>query len=124
MLIDSWAWVEMFKESSKGIRIRKLIENFPLSVSALTLAEIADWCVRNSKDPASYLNAIKENASILIVDPETAEKAGRSLNSLRKLSSGIGMVDAILYSQAVAVQMPFLTGDPHFKEFDNVLFIE
>ena len=124
MLIDSWVWVELFEGSQKGAKARELMRGEKLYASALTLAEIAFWCMRSDRNPKQYLDAIKSNAVILSVDEITAETAGRVLANLRKKAPGMGMVDAILYVQAIASGVPLLTGDEHFKNLDGVQFIK
>ena len=126
MLVDCWAWVEFFEGSEKGAKIMELMRNETnLYVSSLTLAEVANWCVKNSKTPVDvYLSAIKTNAAVFDVGERTAEIAGKNLSTMRKRSPGIGMVDAILYSQAALMRLPLLTGDPHFKHLENVVFVD
>lgn len=124
VLVDSWAWIEAFSQTPKSAAAREELEKGNLLTSTLALAEVAWWCSRNGKDPKPYLNAIKENATILGVEPEVAEMAGNQLLRLRKAAPGIGMVDAIIYLTARAENLPFLTGDPHFRNLPGVEFIE
>ena len=93
-------------------------------MSVLSLAEVSDWCTRNGADPLKHLVQMKRIASVLTVNEEIAEKAGSSLKLLRSKAAGIGMIDAIIYSQAATAGMKVLTGDPHFENLQGVEFIE
>lgn len=124
MLIDSWAWIEYFRASPNGQKVREALSNSEIYTSVLSLAEIADWCVRNHLEPQNYIPAVLHYSSMLQIDEQTAEAAGRLVSRLRKISAGIGMVDTILYTQALENKMNILTGDPHFKKLEHVLFIE
>lgn len=124
MLLDSWAWIELFEDAKNAGIIREEIAGRQAFTSVLNLAEVSVWCARNNKDSRPYLQAIKENSIILSLDWQIAEKAGSVLVELRKKSSGIGLIDAMIYSQAAANGMPVLTGDPHFINLPNVKFIQ
>ncbi len=124
MFVDSWTWIEFFTVYKNKDRILKEFEGRQLFTSPLNLAEISFWFSRNNLDPKPYLEVIKQNAIILQVNPEIAEKAGAMLPILRRKASGMGMIDAIIYCQAAVNQLEFLTGDPHFINLPNVKFIQ
>lgn len=124
MLLDSWAWAEMFSGSQKGMHVRKLMENKTIYSSALTLAEVSFWCQKNGKDAHKYVAAIDAASVILDVDAGYCKAAGRSLQKLRLRSSGLGMIDAIIYVQAIANNLTLVTGDSHFRAMPQVAYIE
>ena len=123
MLLDTWAWVEMFERSPAGARIRGRLKGAGVYASVLSLAEIAFWCERNGKRPKAYTGAVKKAAAILDATPQACETAGRNLLKMRKLSPGIGMIDAIIYAQAVTNGIELVTGDAHLKPLPGVAFI-
>ncbi len=123
MLLDSWAWVEILTDSPKGRAIRRLMSRTQAYASSLSLAEIAFWCKRSGKDPDQYLGAMKDAAAVIDVYPGICEIAGKSLQALRQASPGIGMIDAIIYSQALASGLTLVTGDKHFRGLPNVEFV-
>lgn len=124
MLLDSWAWVEYFLGSPAGAAVREIIRGKELYCSVLSIAEVADWCVRRGFDPQKYVGVVTELATVLVFDSEMAQEAGESLAGLRKKSSGIGMVDAIIYVQALNASLPLVTGDAHFRNLPGVRFLE
>lgn len=124
MLLDTWAWVEMFSGSAKGRALRRTLGGLSLFVSVLSLAELSAWCARNGRDSSPYLKAVKRAASVIHLDEETAEAAGNALPRLRKRAHGIGMIDALIYAQAVGLGVQLVTGDPHFKRLEGVEFVK
>ncbi len=124
MFLDTWSWVEFFRGTEKGAIVRDMIDGKKLCTSILTLAEIANWCARNGLDRIGYIKEITETATIINLDEHRATEAGSRLVEWRKIANEMGLIDALIYTQAVCAGMPLLTGDPHFKKLANVEFVE
>ncbi len=123
MLLDTWAWIEYFKGSEKGRTVRQIIEKTAPRTSVLSIAEIANWCARNDLDPSPYISAIKASSGVIGVKEEVAKNAGTYLCQMRKQAPGMGMVDSLIYTEAISSGTKLLTGDPHFKNLEGVEFI-
>lgn len=123
MFLDTWTWAEMFESSRTGLELRSQLSGKSIYTSSLTLAEIVGWCERNGKNPQVCLQAIKETAIILDATAQHCEAAGMKFGRLRKTAPGMGMIDAIIYTQATANGLELVTGDSHFKSFPGVKFI-
>ncbi len=124
MLVDSWAWIEAFDETPKSAFVRDALGKSRLYTSALSLAEVACWCVRNGHDPQPYLTAIKSNAVVLEPDAKTCEEGVTQLPLLRRSYPRFGIVDSIIYATARIAGILLFTGDPHFRHLPGVKFIE
>ncbi len=125
MLLDSWVWIEFFKKGPRAEAIGELIVGCDLFTSVLSLAEVSFWLSRNGVDaPETYLNRIRKNSTVLLLDEAVAEHAGESLPGLRARAKDLGMIDALIYAQAQSSGMPLVSGDPHFKGLDDIRFIE
>jgi len=125
MMLDSWVWIEFFKEGPRSQAIGDLILGKDLFTSVLSLAEVSFWLSCNGiQRPETYLQKIRKNSTVLFLDEIVAEQAGATLPSLRRRAKDLGMVDALIYTQAQSSQMPLVSGDPHFKELQDVHFIE
>jgi len=79
---------------------------------------------KNNKNIEQHLSAIRARATVLLLEEKTCEAAGAALIKLRETSPGMGMVDAIIYAQAVAADLLLVSGDPHFKLLQGVEFID
>ncbi len=124
MFLDSWAWIEIFQNSTKGQKINSLVKGKELYTSVLNLAEVAFWCVRNGKNHIPYISSIKANCTVLTVYDRVSIDAGVDLFTFKKHFKGMGMIDAIIYQQAVSNGLKIVTGDSHFANLPNVEFIK
>ncbi|MBI2598306.1 MAG: PIN domain-containing protein [Candidatus Diapherotrites archaeon] len=122
-IIDAYAWIEYLEGSTKGEKVKKIIETSNCFTSAVTLAEVVSKAKRTNKDPQVAFDAVALNSHILRVDEEIAKKTGliHAEQKLRKPS--FGLADAFILAQRDKKQR-VLTGDPHFKEIENVEFMK
>lgn len=116
--------MELFEGKESGKKIKEIIYGKDLFTSVLTLAEISVWCIRNKREPSEFLFTVKNVSTIVLLSEEVSEKAGQILTELRKTSPGIGLIDAIIYTQAMSYGLNVISGDPHFSNLENVEFID
>lgn len=122
VLIDSWAWIEYFKGSKAGEHSKKIIEDSEerAVISAINIAEVYGWILRSyGEDFAEEKKAaMKERAFVVNVDDEIAVEAAKA----RHLGKW-GLGDAIVFATAKKEDASIVTGDPHFKGLENVIFL-
>ena len=78
VLVDSWAWIEYFKGSAAGEKIKELLENFQdkVIVSAVNIAEVYNSFLRNYSPPdnkryaEASIKAMKQRSYVYEVDEE------------------------------------------------------
>jgi len=113
---DSWAWVEYFRGSSPGERVKEILESKEiLFTPSVCLAEIKAKYLREEHDPTDRLQFIKSRTSIIDVDALVAEAAADL-----KLQHGLHMIDAIILACAGARNSELVTGDRHFRDIRGV----
>jgi predicted nucleic acid-binding protein len=63
---------------------------------------------------------------LILIDltKEIAIKAGETKKEMRKSHPNFGLADAIIFETAQSVNAPVLTGDEHFKDVENVIYIK
>jgi len=88
--------------------------------SVVSIAEIAEWCLKNNLRVQEYLRAITKGSVILGLDEQTASIAGTINHERKKTIRGWGMVDSLILATAVSYDLRILTGDLHFKDLPNV----
>ena len=54
---------------------------------------------------------------------DIAERAGKTRKVMRSDRQNFGLADAIILETGKAVSAPVITGDPHFKGLNDVIFI-
>lgn len=132
VVIDSFAWVEMFIGSKKGEVARDAIQEAEEAYTPdIVLAEIARKYIREGADVQTInerLTAIEEISEVVPVDREIAlgsaecymllaEKARRE--KLRPPS----LFDAIVLATARTMKAKIVTGDQHFRGLDETLWV-
>ncbi len=125
VIVDSYAWIEYFEGSKKGLLAKEIIENENNSIfcSALTVSEIVSKSERLGKDSSQYIEAMQSLSRILKIDEKTAIEAGKKHAAIRKKVKNFGLADAFIIVQGEKEKAKILSGDKHFKEMKNAIFI-
>lgn len=126
VLVDSWGWIEYFKGSAYGEKVRELIENSreKVIVSAINIAEVYNSFLRdfpypdNERRAEASREAIRQRSYIFEVDENIAVESARLKH---KMKWGIG--DSIVYATAKREGATLMTGDPHFKGVKEVVYL-
>jgi predicted nucleic acid-binding protein len=127
VLVDSWAWIEYFKGSAAGEKVKELIENSQekIIVSSINIAEVYHSFLRDYSPPdnkryaEASRKAMKQRSYVYEVDE------GIAVNSAKiKHEKKWGLGDSIIYATAKREGAKVLTGDPHFKGLKDETFLE
>ena len=130
VVYDTYAWIEYFRGSSKGEKIKELLSTGGYTPS-IVLAEIARKYVREGIEifeVEKRLLFIELKTAIIDVDSRLAIKAAElflklyehsAKNKLRTPS----LADAIVYATAQMLKDDLVTGDKLFKGLPGVLYI-
>jgi len=121
LLLDTFAWIEFFNGTEKGLKVKQLLKENACFTSAICLAELSEWIERNGLDRKEKMNAVKKLSSIIGLDEQTLELAGLLKVKKRKTVKGFGMLDAIILATAKQYKLKIVTGDKHFKEENAML---
>lgn len=124
MLLDTYAWIELFKGSAKGKKVEEIIKaEKEVFTSIVSLAEITKWCLDNKRDVYQRLEIVKNYSEILDLDKKIVIIAGKINFEIRKTVKDFGMIDSLIYSTAQIYTLKLLTGDEHFRNLDNVIML-
>lgn len=122
VLVDTYAWLEMFQGSDKGKKVREIIlEANPLCTSVLNIYELFYRVeqLRGDGTANQYVDILKSRAEILSVTSEIACKG-----ALIKMDyPEMGAVDCLIYATARENELVVLTGDQHFRNLSGVILI-
>jgi predicted nucleic acid-binding protein len=123
VLIDSWAWVEFFAGSKTGELVKNYVmdENQEIIISSINLAEIYRIALDRFDEKAAEKRrrAMITRCYLIPVDEEIAIMGARFRHE-----RDWGLGDAFIYATAIREGAKVLTGDPHFKGLDDVIFLE
>ncbi len=119
-LLDTSAWVEYFKGSETGKKVKAYLESQPCFTCALTLAEIARWFVENNHQVTFAIEQIKQNSVVIMFEEEVLVSAGKNYPPLRKISKAISMIDVIIFMTAYVHGLTLVSTDSDFRGLRGV----
>lgn len=126
MLIDSFAWFEYFMGSKKGAEVKKIVDNAVIAyTSPIVIAEVYSKSARveDAKKAEERKAFILDRCVFIPADEEIASEAGKIHAEMKKNMPTFGLSDAFILAAARKKNTKIITGDPHFKEIDNVIFL-
>ncbi len=118
VVVDSYAWVEYAAGSAAGELARTYVEgDGPRYTPAIVVAELSDRGTRTDRRPAwssTLFPFVRRHTTVVPLDTELADLAGRLKWELREHSPEAGLADAIVLATAREHDARVLTGDPDF----------
>ncbi len=120
VLLDSWAWIEYFRNGEKAKEVAIYLESErEIYISAINVAEVFRALLSSeTKQLAEKLVVWMIHRSIII--PVSTEIALQSAELKHKHKWGLG--DSIVYATALNQKTELLTGDSDFKGMDGVIY--
>jgi predicted nucleic acid-binding protein len=131
-VVDSWAWVELFKGSAYGKTAKERIEESEDTFTpSLVLAELARKYLREGEGHAKirkWLQSISEATQVIEIDVSLAEESAKASIELvnKARDEGIrkpGLADGVVLATARVCRANLLTGDPHFKGLPETFWL-
>jgi len=116
VVIDSWAWIELFNGSEDARTIEtEMSSATEVLTSAVSLAEVVSVTTRRKRPAEKAVEVIMSNSRIAIPSTDDAIKAGL-LHAEQKLERrNFSLADAFVLQLARKVGGKILTRDPDFK---------
>jgi len=133
IVVDSYAWIEIFIGSSKGSKARDiLVKAREVYTPDFVLAEIARKYLREGLDQQivlARLREITEASDIIPINVESAVESAKCYLELREKSKkdripDPSLFDAMILATARILKAKVVTGDKHFKNLNETLWLE
>ena len=120
VLLDSWCWIEYFRDGQKAKEMTPYIEDEDeILISTITIAEVHRFLLHHEqKTTADKLTKWMIKRSVTI--PVTKEIAIKSAEIKHELKIGLG--DALIYATSLSQGVVLVIGDADFKGKDNVKY--
>ncbi len=126
VLVDSWSWIEYFNGTVPGEKVREVIENLneKVMISTVNIAEVYKAFLRDFPHPDNERyaeisrSAMIERSYVIEVNEEIAVESAK-INHRMKL----GLGNSIMYATAKKEGAMVLTGDPHFKNVKDAIYL-
>ena len=132
IVVDTYAWIELFIGSEKGRIVKeKLGSAEEVYTPDIVLAELARKYAREGIELSGVeerLSKISEISRIIPIDKGMAMKAAEVDRELKDKAKKAclrepSLVDAIVLATARALNANLITGDQHFKEESETIWI-
>ena len=133
IVIDTYAWIELLIGSERGNKVKELMENAEeVYTPSTVLAETARKFLREGTDEktiGTWLEIITTASVITQIDSATALEAAKcqlELSQQAKISkqNTPSLFDAIVYATAKINQGRIITGDIHFRNLPETIWIQ
>jgi len=128
--MDTYAWVEYLLGSRKGEAARAYIEGDRGLTPSVVLTELRRWYLREieshrrtSREMQEHLSFVQTATSIVPLDANLALKAGETDFLMKKRVKYWPLADSIIYATARARGAQVVSGDPHFKGLEDVIYL-
>ena len=123
-VIDSYGWIEYFRGTESGKKIRPYVEGESAATSVLTLAELREKYLREKwstfSEDAAYITS---RTSLTQVDREIAILAGEINHRQKAERKGWGMADSLILATARVLSAKVVTGDRHFEGLTDAILV-
>ncbi|MEM3699859.1 MAG: PIN domain-containing protein [Candidatus Bathyarchaeia archaeon] len=132
VVIDAYAWIEIFIGSQKGEKAKEILQEAEEAYTPdIVLAEIARKYIREGAKEQTIserLKTIEETSEITPIDKETAIESAKCYMQLTEKAKKEklkppSLFDAIILATAKTLNAKIITGDEHFKNIKETLWI-
>lgn len=126
LIVDSYAWVEYFKGSSEGNIVNNALEEYETVYTPVNvLAEVCEFFKKQNKDFEYAREVIESNSEIYkFSDDEWLESIDKKIEMRKSGIKNFGIMDAMVMVCAENTNGKIITGDPHFKSIEGVIFLK
>lgn len=132
IVIDTYAWIELLLGSEKGKKVKEILETAEeVYTPSTVLAEAARKFLRegnNENTIIEWLDIINAASKITQIDQTTALEAAKCQLELfekakKSKQNTPSLFDAIVLATARINQCRILTGDEHFKDLPETIWL-
>jgi len=124
-VIDAYAWIEYLIGSEAGKTVGSVFteEDSEIYTCAVTIAEVVSKTAREGREAEIAYDILVSDSQVVDVDEGLSKEAGLLHAEMRKTLEDFGLADAYVLATARRTNSKVLTGDPHFKGFEEAILI-
>lgn len=129
-MIDTYAWVEYLIGSRIGTKAKDYIETGQALTPSIVLVELRKWYLReieegrrSEREMQLHFQFIESVTEVVLLDTSLALKAGETDFLMKKRVRNWPIADSVIYATARSRAAQVVTGDPHFRGLEEVIFL-
>ncbi len=125
-VIDAYAWVEYISGTALGLKVKKILDakNNTILTTSVVLAEVVSKVKREGLDAERAYQIISSLSKVLAICTTNAKNAGILHAETRRKIKDFGLADAFTLAVAREQKARILTGDNHFRNFKEAVFVK
>jgi len=127
-VIDSYAWLEYFMGTSAGEKVKNIIDSIADEklTPTICLAEIYAKVLRVDGIGTAELQRtfVRTRSALMPLSEEIAIESAKIDVEMKKKIAGWGLADSIVLGTARLTNAKVVTGDEHFQNMPETLFIK
>jgi len=127
-VIDSYAWLEYFMGTSAGEKVKNIIDSIADEklTPTICLAEIYAKVLRVDGIGTAELQRtfVRTRSALMPLSEEIAIESAKIDVEMKKKIAGWGLADSIVLGTARLTNAKVVTGDEHFQNMSETLFIK
>ena len=129
--MDAYTWIEYFRASKSGEVAKEYIECDDSITPSIVVAEVSRKLQKEIElghetqdGKLKRLEFISMTSQVMELDFEFAVAAGKTACEMNKKMQGCGLADSIVLCTARNLEGKVVTGDEHFRDLKEVIFIK
>ena len=130
-VIDAYAWIEYFRSSKYGEVAKEYIESTDSVTPSIVVSEVSRKLQKETElgnetpeGRLKRLEFISATSQVVGLDFELAVAAGKTACEMNKKEKGWGLADAVVLCTVRNLGGKVVTGDEHFRDLKEVVFIK
>lgn len=120
MLLDTSAWIELFKATKNTARIKEVLTKEPCYTSIVTIAEIVNWAEKEKRNHEEIIDNVGKASTIIGLNESISILAGRLNFERKKLNNKWGMLGSFILATSMTYGLRILTKDSDFGDLQEV----
>jgi len=123
-LFDSYAWIEYFLGTNKGLKVRNILDadNKILTIEC-NISELYEWALREERDFNFILSFVESRSELIPINLIDWINAAKIKLEMRKSKKDFGLIDSLLLTKQKEFNCKVVTGDSHFLNLKEVIMI-
>jgi predicted nucleic acid-binding protein len=129
-VIDTYAWVEYLIGSKAGKIAKEHIDRGNTITPSIVIVELRKWYLkeieagrRREQEMQNHFAYVEATSRIVSLDMALSLEAGQTDFIMKKRIKNWPIADSIVYATARTRGAQVISGDPHFKGLEGVIFI-